>query len=228
MQRAVGMRLLSVLLCVAGLAVAVFAFLAAGRHPAAVLPGLVIFAASAATAWTPVGATRVGRVGLGVLGLGAAVALMGLLYVHGGHNPSSLLFGAVFVVSAAVLTFAFPVTDAGRDPLGWAAVAAIAVVLAVTAALVLAQGPRWLVFGGLALVPAIGLLVARTTVGPARFGLGVVLAAVAAMLTYFLAIGPVPLSAVIGALALTVLVVALRAGAPALSADPAAGGQAVR
>jgi hypothetical protein len=221
------MRLLSVLVCLGGLGVAVFAFLVSGRHPAAVPAGLVIFAGSLATAWTPMGETRVGRAGLGVLMLGAAVALMGLLYVDGGRNPSSLMFGAMFVLAVAVLAFGFPATDTD-DPFGWAAVAAIAVVLVGTATLVVAQGPRWLLVGGLALMPAIGLLVARTTVGPVRVGLGVVLAAVTVMSAYFLAIGPSPLSAVFGVLALVALVFALRAGRPAHSADPAVGDQAVR
>lgn len=222
------LRLLSVLMCLGALGMAVYSFIGAGRHPAAVVPGLVILAATVAQNWTPMGETKVGRVGLGVVALGAAVALMGLLYLNGGRNPTSLVFGALFVLIAGVLTFGVPVRDGGRDPLGWVAVAAIGLVIAVTPVLIVVYGPRWLVFGGLALMPAIGLLVNRTTAGPPRFALGLVLAVVTAAMTYFLAIGPSTAHAAFGGAALVALLAALTVGTAPQSTDPTVGDHAVR
>lgn len=226
--RSSALRLLSVLMCLGALGVAVFSFTVAGRHPAAVVPGLVIFAATVAQTWTPMGATRVGRVGLGVLVFGGAVAVMALLFLVAGRNPSSLMFGAVFVLGAALLTFGAPVPDTHRDLLGWMAVVAVGFVMVITAVLFVAYGPHWLVFGGLALMPALGLLVNRTTAGPPGFALGVVLTVVTVAMTYFLAIGPTPVKAAFGGAALVALVVTLSVGRKRQSIDPTVGGQAVR
>ncbi|MBC6446326.1 hypothetical protein [Actinokineospora xionganensis] len=202
--------LLSALVCAGGLGIAVFTFVMAGRHPAAVLPGLVIFAATAAMTWTPMGESRVGRVGLGLLVVGAALAVMGLLFFVGGRNPSSLMLGAIFLAAAVALTFGVPVSDTRIGYVGILAWVCITAAMAAMGVLFVRFGPGFLVIGSYLLIISIGVLVGHTTTGQVKFALGIGLAVVVIMLTYLYAIGSSPAGILFGAMSLAALWSALK------------------
>ncbi|WP_133794175.1 hypothetical protein [Actinokineospora alba] len=83
------LRLLSVLMCLGALGMAVFSFTEAGRHPAAVVPGLVLLAATVAQNWTPMGGTKVGRVGLGGAALVALLVTLNLGKARQSTDPAA-------------------------------------------------------------------------------------------------------------------------------------------
>ncbi|WP_285504026.1 hypothetical protein [Actinokineospora sp. NBRC 105648] len=219
-----------ILVVLVTIGVSALMFVVSGRHPAAVLPGLVYLAAFSALVWSAAGADLPGRIALGVVALVASVEISVLLYYQGGHNAQSLFsgfFAAVGVAGALVDSLV-------RRASGPASVLPL-VAVAAAAGLALHQvfstpdDPSALVFGGLFLLAAVVFLVSGQAAGPGRFAAGALVCAVSAALVYFLAVsgrGAVPL--VLGVLFLVALLAALVLTGRGGSAERPGGGSAVR
>ncbi|WP_436492359.1 hypothetical protein [Actinokineospora sp. HUAS TT18] len=198
-------KLLPPLAVAAALGIAVFLFLVTGRHPATLAPALVYLAALITMVWTPVGRLQVSRIGLGVLLVGASVAMMAVMYVEGGRNLTSLNFGGMFLITAVAVTF---FGAAGEKPAHAAAdwlplLGAVGAAVAMTELYVYTANLSTLVIGGLFAVVSIITLAAATTAGPPKFAIGLVAVAVAVGLIYLSAIsGAVVPGIVLGGLVL--------------------------
>ncbi|SDD47753.1 YccS family putative transporter [Actinokineospora iranica] len=225
-------RFFVALVAVAAVGMTAFMFTLAGRHPAALVPGIVYLVALAALAFSPAGRALAGRIGLGVVLAVAAVAMMGLLFVQGGRNPNSLVFGLMFLLAAIVLTARAParaMAEAGLPAI--LAMAASGFAGGITVQLfVAARGDTSsLVFGGLFLLAAVVFQVGLRLPNPARFAVGAVVVAFSAALLYFLVVsGRGGASIGLAALFVAALIGSLAAAGAPRSADPAGDRHVVR
>ncbi len=159
-------RVAAVLPAVAALGTCARVVAAAGRHPAAVLPGLVHLLGLVLLVWTRTGEGMTGRIGLGILLVVSAIAMTGLLFVQGGRTLGALALGLLFLPGAAALLVPAPVRpEPGAGP--------SSVLVAVSGALVYflaisGRGAAPVVLAALFLLALVAALVSGARVHPAE------------------------------------------------------------
>jgi len=191
-------RLIPAVVCVAAVGVAIFAFLIT-RHVGALVPPLVFLAAVATMAWTPAGRSLVTRLGLGLVAVGAAMAITVTIFIEGGRNPNSLMFGAMFLVGAVAVTLIGPsglIKPAAA--LDWFPILAVVAAVAMTAVVYLqSRSLSSLALATLFMGGSILILLAARAEGTQRFGLGLAAVAFAVALIYFTVISGAGVAAVV-------------------------------